>query len=301
MKYFVMSDIHIDFFVVKQSKDYNDVVKYYESFYDQCMEPADAVLIAGDIANDYYNQVNFLKFLTTKYEQVYTVFGNHDFGVGHTFGNGNPTKYSEERLDLVCREFLNDPHVHILSTPELVNGIGGTMGMCDFSYLPSISNKEWAINRWQHWYDGKAWHTKKSAWRTAYMVNPVAILDWQSDILMKIVEQQPRIILTHFIPVQAGIAREYENDACTTYFYFDGKEYFEKLDHETWWFCGHVHNKFLADYVNSKGVTIHIAALPSGYPEEAKCTPQYAMVSRWENGRIVDYNPNGEFSRIYEI
>ena len=81
MNYFVMSDIHIDFYtqlwendkeigykaIAKKlgnevsSKIYENCVPSFQKYYELYMAPADNLIFAGDCANDYYTQVNFYK------------------------------------------------------------------------------------------------------------------------------------------------------------------------------------------------------------------------------------------------
>lgn len=268
MKYFVMSDIHCDFYCKTQEQEYDKSKSYFEKFYENYMQPADCLICAGDIANDYYNHVNFLKFISTKYKDVYVVFGNHDMGIAATFGNGNPVKYSEQRLEKTKEEFKNT-NIHILDG-NIVNNIGGTMGMCDFHHTTSLDmGIPYKITQWQkHWYDGRVWHIKTPEWHSGYKINPIAIWVHEKEKMINILKNQPKVMITHFCPLELGINRIYDNSSTTAYFYFEGKELLELVDHEMWWFCGHIHTKMTCDYVNSKGVTIHICALPHGYPEE---------------------------------
>lgn len=279
MKYFVMSDIHIDFYLdlwknnkdwgTLDTKDYIKCIPSFEKFYELYMQSADALIFAGDCSNDYYAQVNFYKFLGTKYNNVYVVFGNHDFGITSTFGNGNPVKYSEDRLTKVINDFKNDEHVHILNG-DVINDIGGTMGMCDFHFTTMFDlGISYKISQWQKkWYDGKVWHIKTPEWHSGYKINPIAILEHEKQKIDNIIKKQPKIIMTHFCPYELGVAREFERSSSTAFFYFDAKKFLDQLDHETWWFCGHIHNIGHCDYINEKGHTIHIWAMPNGYPGE---------------------------------
>ena len=289
MEYFVMSDIHIDFFLnlwkdnkewgyiatakklgnEKTSKIYENCVPSFQKYYDLYMAPAENLIFAGDCANDYYSQINFYKFLGTIYDNTYIVYGNHDLGITSTFGNGNPFKYSEDKCNAIKEMFKNDEHVHILDG-DVLNDIGGTMGMCDFHYTTNYDlGIPFKIKEWQKkWYDGRVWHIKTPEWHSGYKINPIAILESEKSKLDKIIEQQPKIIMTHFCPIELGTQREYENASSTAFFYFEAKSFLDKLDHETWWFCGHIHAFGQCDYVNANGHTIHIYARPQGYPGE---------------------------------
>lgn len=277
--FFVMSDIHIDFYLdlwknnkewgTQDTKIYENCIPSFEKFYELYMQPADVLIFPGDCANDYYAQINFYKFLGTKYNDVYVVFGNHDLCIKATFGNGNPFKYTEQRCNAVKDMFKTDPHIHILDG-ELIDDIGGTMGMCDFHYSTNFDmGIPYKIKQWQtHWFDGKNWHIKTPEWHNGFRINPIAIWVNEKQKMLNIIKHQPKIMITHFCPMELGVQREYENSSSTSYFYFEGKELLDMFEHEAWWFCGHIHAIGQCDYVNAKGNIIHIWALPNGYPGE---------------------------------
>ena len=66
MKYFFISDLHIDFYA-PLSQNVQTLRKYFEEFFERNFLPADACCIAGDIANDYFTYVEFLKFIADNY------------------------------------------------------------------------------------------------------------------------------------------------------------------------------------------------------------------------------------------
>lgn len=278
MKYIVRSDLHIDFFIdlwkrtewgpIGDTKDYENVLPCFVKFYDMFLnEEADGIIIAGDVANDYHTQVNFLKFLGTKFKKVYYCFGNHDLCVvGHTFGNGNPFSKSEDRMQKVIDDFKNT-NVHILEN-EMVDGIAGCMGMCSLTYranylaTPEMLNKMWA----KKWYDGRIW--KYHTFSDGHTMNPREIYKHYQKIMDELVEKHPKVMMTHFCPLEMGMDRKYEGELSTAFFYFNAKDYLEKMDNDTYWICGHVHSAFKKDYVNAKGNTIHIICFPNAYPGE---------------------------------
>lgn len=275
MKCAVVSDIHIDFWIdlwppKGDTKDYNVVLPVFEQFFDMYMAKpygdADVLFIPGDICNDEYNQINFLKYIGTKFKEVYVCFGNHDLGVvGHTFGNGNPHSTSEERMASVI-DAMKGTNVHVLEG-EMQGDVFGCMGMCDCGHLTMFSTVESNIAKWKKWYDGKTW--KYMTAEDGYTMNPSHIFAKYRKYLEEGVAKQPKVIMTHFCPIQMGVERIYDNNTTTCYFYFDAKQFLDELDHDTYWLCGHVHTAFKTDYVNAKGHTIHILCNPSGYPGES--------------------------------
>ena len=192
---------------------------------------------------------------------------------------------------MVEQEFKNNPHIHILNSTEIINGIGGTMGMCDLHYttLFDIGTPE-KLKKWRkNWFDGKNWHFKTKDWKVGYKINPIAFSEYEKSKLMEIVKQQPKIVMTHFAPIELGVQRWAENSTSTCFFYFDGKKFLDELDHETWWFCGHIHAIGHCDYINAKGQTIHIWALPQGYPGENPYV-EGAFELRLEDGKYQGHN-----------
>lgn len=261
MKVFIQSDIHIDFYSV-QTTNYDTVKVNFEEQYSRMFLPADALILAGDVANDYNTQKMFYRFLGEKYKDVYVVFGNHDLVVnGATFGNGNPFKRSEERMEAIKKDFKDDKHIHILDG-DMLDGIAGCMGMCDMMYSPRPSvDKVKKLIYWAHsWFDGRHWN---------YMHNEFQkIWDHYDKTMMTLVKKHPKIMMTHFCPIELGMKREYENDICSSFFYFNGKKYLDEMEDGSYWICGHTHTAYKKDYINSKGNTIHLVCNPMGYPSE---------------------------------
>lgn len=308
MKFFVMSDIHIDFYIPNnaQSIEYNNVVDYFEKFYNDYMQSAENLIFPGDCANDIYNQINFYNFLKTKYQHIYVVFGNHDWVAnGGTFGNGNP-KYTEERIEQVKNEFKNDSQLHILDG-NIINGIAGTIGMCDFHYETQLDlGIQYKINKWQKsWFDGRRWHIKSPEWHNGYKINPIAIWTSEKTKMINLAMQQPKVMVTHFCPLQLGIQKEYSESESTGFFYFDGKEILDIFDHETYWFCGHIHAMSHTDYINNKGQIIHIWALPQAYPfENPYVNVSFETKLDTETGKYInyqkDYNKDNRMFTLWE-
>ena len=83
MTYYFISDLHVDFYVSPVFRTLAILRKSFEVFFERNFLPADACCIAGDIANDYFNYVEFLKFIAEKYDTVYVCFGNHDIITEH--------------------------------------------------------------------------------------------------------------------------------------------------------------------------------------------------------------------------
>lgn len=215
----------------------------------------------GDVANDFTTQRHFYQFLGTKYADVYITFGNHDLVVaGATFGNGNPFDKSEKRINAILREFRDSKNIHILEGRN-VNGFAGCMGMCDFSYKPAQFSKVDYFSVWQYqWFDGRHWR---------YMDNQsYQIWQFYENMMNNLVKTQPKFMITHFVPVELGVNPSYKSDLNTAFFMFSGKQFLDQMPNDSYWICGHTHDSWKTDYVNSSGNTIHLLCHPMGYPQE---------------------------------
>lgn len=271
MKTLILSDIHVDIhfpYAVKPSRLKLDDPKadvvidsmdYLWKFYN--IPIVDRIILAGDYSNDYLTFSRMIPWIAAKYKEVYLVLGNHDLAVrGSTPSKSNlPFVSSEKKIEamkIVCAKHDN---VHILDG-EVINGIGGCMGMCDFKCEAPTYGLD-AFTAWKrNWFDGKYWRY--------FNQEPGKIWNHYDEKMMNIVTQKPKVVVTHFVPYELGIPHDFRNDPWNYVFYFKGDKFFEELDNDTYWICGHVHGKRMADYVNSKGNVIHIICNPLGYPGE---------------------------------
>lgn len=263
LTYFI-SDIHVDFYC-PQTANYDTLVPHFEAFYGRYFLPADAVCIAGDIANDYFTQSSFLRFISEKYKDVYVVFGNHDLVVsGATFGNGNPFSTSQERMDAVKLSLIDCQNVHILDG-NAVDGFGGSMGMCDLKYRCSTTVNVNIVMEWQRrWFDGRHWRYDLGESADNWSRNDPAKI-WASEKakMDAALATGPKVMVTHFCPTQMGVADEYKEDFVTAFFYFDGEEFLSKMTPSSIWQCGHTHSTWDTMYNG-----VRIICNPLGYPDE---------------------------------
>ena len=141
---------------------------------------------------------------------------------------------------------------------SVYDSIAGCMGMCDFlCEAPSYGLDK--FTKWKrNWYDGKHWRYFNQV--------PQKIWAHYDRTLTDIVKKKPKVIVTHFVPYELGVAFEFRNDPWNYVFYFNGQKFFEELDDDSYWICGHVHGRRRAEYVNSRGNRIHIICNPLGYP-----------------------------------
>ena len=224
MTYYILSDIHLEFHIDNLSISNEDIDKIIGRYF----EVADNILFAGDAGNDIKTQIRLYEYLSWKYKNVYIVFGNHDLCY-------NKNNTSENRI-LEVKKYL-PKNVYLLNGNS-INNISGTMGMCDFDK----DHTPYDIFKWKQWFDGTHWN---------YMdMNPYNIKKFEINKLNVCIKSKPNIIMTHYIPEQAGINEQYINDPFNKYFIFNANEQLEMIEKDTYWIYGHTHNKRISSYIN---------------------------------------------------
>lgn len=262
MTYFFISDLHVDFYA-PMTRNSATLQKYFEAFVERNFLPADACCIAGDIANDYFTYVEFLKFISSKYGSVYVCLGNHDIimELGGRYGVDREFSTSEEKIAYFLAEVDKIPNLLLLEN-RIADGIAGCMGMCDFKYKHSLAASEiankilWATR----WFDGRHWN---------YMQNNADKLWRHYDIVFReLTAQCPKIMMSHFLPLEFGMSERYKQDSCSNFFYFHGAEYLVNLDDGSIWQAGHTHTAIKREYSDSYGKKHLLLCNPVGYPDE---------------------------------
>ena len=285
MKCLVLSDLHPDMWFSyatkpsrwKQEDPKEDVVfdtlDWMWNTHEIPSTPA--ILIAGDLANDYLTFTREIKWLSQKYEQVYLTLGNHDLIVrGATPSKSNlQFKSSEEKIAKMKECCSAYPNVHLLDG-DVVNGIGGTMMSCDLK-CENYGGINYTIKWQREWFDGKHWRYMNQS--------PVDIWKNEEEKMNKIIEQKPKVILGHFAPYEVGVSWEFRNSPHNVFFFFNGSPFFNKLTQETTWVCGHIHDRKICEWENDSGTKIKILCNPFGYPGEGNPYTDYTVV---KDGKI---------------
>ena len=262
MKFFFISDLHVDFYA-SFSRNVSTLRKHFEILFERNFLPADACCIAGDIANDYFTYVEFLKFIAEKYAAVYVCLGNHDIimELGGRYGVDREFADSEEKIAYFLAEAGKIKNVRLLEN-RIAGDVAGCMGMCDFKYMHSPAASE-VLNKmlWAtRWFDGRHWK---------YMKNDTGRL-WRhyNRAMRTLTTQRPKIMMTHFLPLEFEMPERYRNDPCSNFFYFLGAPYLEKMDDGSIWQSGHTHIAMKREYTDAKGKRHLLLCNPVGYPEE---------------------------------
>lgn len=266
MTYFFISDLHVDFYA-PLTRTVPLLRNCFEKMYQKHFLQADVCCIAGDIANNYFTYVEFLKFIAEKYSQVYLCFGNHDIIAEHigSFGADKDFPTSQSKIEFYLAEAAQIPNLHLLENRvEAGHGlpIGGCLGMCDWTYRHTadasmdVSKVLWKTR----WFDGRHWN---------YMDNdPDRLWEHYRDALSNVALQRPKIMMSHFLPVEFGMAERFVHDPHSTFFYFKGAPYLELLDHGSIYQAGHTHTAIKKEYVDSLGKSHLLLCHPVGYPTE---------------------------------
>lgn len=262
MKNYFISDLHVDFYS-PMTRSMEPLLKAFEQFYERNFLPADACCIAGDIANDYFTYVEFLKFIATKYAKVYLCLGNHDIITEKKshYGKDRDFLTSEEKIEFFCNEAAKIQNVHLLEN-HVADGVAGCMGMCDFEYkhVPGATATQNKM-LWKFcWFDGRHWNYKGN--------DPDALWQHYDQAMLSLTQQQPSIMMTHFLPLEFGMAERYKHDECSNFFYFAGAKYLENMPDGSIWQAGHTHTAIKKWITDSKGKKHLLLCNPVGYPNE---------------------------------
>lgn len=200
--------------------------------------PANTLLIAGDIGHNHDENIEFFKIAKQYYKEVVYVAGNHDLWIIDRFKPHQKFKHSLAKLNefknqatKVGVKFLQDEYVTIEGKK-----IYGNIGVFDYSYGIKNLNikKEILAKNFEKMPDYR--YTK---WEPDY--------DWEQHIdkiktQMSNVDFDTDIILTHYCPDIKGLDDKYMKDYVTSYYYFDNETLIKRLTNAIWIY-GHTHTK----------------------------------------------------------
>lgn len=278
MKAFAFSDLHIDDWcpVMRQSYEatvYDTMNKLWKN---KQVPETPAILMAGDLANDIITYKHAMRWLSRRYERVYACLGNHDILCKEKLVSFHPSEYktSDEKIEKI-KEFCDSiDNVYLLDGNE-VNGVTGTMGMCDFD---CGSGDYFKHRQWNSWFDGKYWTKHISD-------DPKVIFNHYADVMTKMIQRHPSVVLTHFVPFEAGVNEKYKNSDSNRFFYFKAEKWLDMMDDGSHWICGHTHDRKVCDWVNRSGHRIKILCNPCGYHDEF--VEDTADVTKVIDGKII--------------
>jgi hypothetical protein len=91
-------------------------------------------------------------------------------------------------------------------------------------------------------------------------------MDLRHDLLLT--AQRPKIMMSHFLPLEFEMSERYRQDPYSNFFYFHGAEYLENLDDGSIWQAGHTHTAIKRKYIDPLGKKHLLLCNPVGYPNE---------------------------------
>lgn len=262
LKHFdVISDIHLDFWV-KMDTDPRKTVKKMKEFIEKILPDeklSNTLLIAGDLGHYNLQNATFLKEMREHYKNILLVFGNHDY---YMISKKMIDKFKDDSLNrtkdmlemagkIEGVQYLNGNIVEL-------DGIkfGGTGMWFDFSF--GIQKHHCPISRQEYLYKeymNDHYHMRGLPRQSLNMF-------WNEQNKLNGVIEGSDVIMTHYGPDWSKVPSDYMDNPTTSFYFFDGKPYFDKIKGKTWLF-GHTHRHY--DYMKHGCWFINNAF---GYPKE---------------------------------
>lgn len=289
MKFAIMGDTHFDFYFNAQSAV---SARLFDSKFKELIEsnPADVLIIAGDIGHYNAQNATCLKHLRCYYSRIIVTFGNHDYYLvtksivsKYQWGTGRLGGSRERVADMKSMIDAIDGVDYVDGNVVDIEGIriGGATGWYDGSLM----------------LDRKKYDDINLEWRLqmndANMIHPTGNNGAKFDTLfheqkhrVDAVYQQCDIMVSHVSPLsewgqfvemynyQKPLEGFYQNYSSThealqdyrAFYCFDGKEYLENGSMKHWIF-GHTHRNFNRTYQREDGNEIEIICNSIGYPK----------------------------------
>lgn len=261
MKQFdLISDTHIDFWVnmdSNQPKMKNKLKEFTKRLLPD--NTSDVLVIAGDLGH--YNKQNliFLNILKETYKKILLVEGNHDLymisrNIKEKYKNNSSNRINEMKQLASQIEGVHYLDGNIIEIDEIK--FSGTGMWYDFTY----GTKELNIDKsdvFEAWED----YMNDGVYIKGIENRPYKKFEIEKEKLEKIIYKSD-VIITHVGPDWSNITQKYKNDICTSFYYFDGNEYFQYLNEKIWCF-GHTHEHY--NYIKDGCRFINNAL---GYPNE---------------------------------
>lgn len=215
------------------------------------LKKSDILVVAGDISDDLYTSIYYLKQLKNFYKDVIFVDGNHE----HI--NNYPELFDQQKI---AYELKNDPTVHYLPDQDFIrNGIAfvGFCGWWDYQYGKNIDQNGDYFKDWINWMDEDKTHlfAKNVLTRAGeeFMRMFKRLSSHQHNCNIKQI-----VLVSHTVP-RAGFAREADVDHNSNFATIH-KQRFPKI---STWIFGHNHHKH-----SLKMDGIQFLSNPRGRPED---------------------------------
>lgn len=273
----LISDVHLDFYIDirhPELKMRKRIKEFVESIVPK--EPQNTLVIAGDLGHYNHQNMFLLEELKKYYKYIILVSGNHDY---YLVSSNVQSKYkndSKKRISEMKEKASKIEGVYYLDgdAVELDGVIYGGVGMWyDFSYG-------------RHMF-GKSQTALYSLWKE--VMNDSSLIkgldfgvDFNEAVMSKekidSITNYADVIITHVGPEWSKIPNEYKDDLSTSFYYFDGSPYFDRIKDKVWVY-GHVH--YRNDYIAHDCRFVNASL---GYPSENKNRSRKIV-------NVVDANP----------
>ncbi|MBD0380984.1 metallophosphoesterase family protein [Paenibacillus sedimenti] len=261
----LISDIHLDFWI-KYSGNYSKLEEQMDEFIQSILpdSPSNILVIAGDLGH--FNQQNFIFInkMMEIYKNILIVAGNHDYYLESKSIKNKYRKNSLNRWNEMRQFIQRFSNVMILdgTLVEIDNINFGGCGMWyDFQYGYQVL-KASELEVFNHW---------KSVSNDSVLIEGkprlVELMFQEEKQKLNQVLYQSDVIVTHFSPDWAHVPIDRAHDLATSFYYFDGREFFNQIKNKIWCF-GHVHKRM--DYMHYDCRFVNASL---GYPGENKGLP----------------------------
>jgi len=260
MKFDLISDIHIDFYVNICKPEYK-MRRRISEFVTSILPdvPSDTLAICGDIGHYNSQNVMLLEELRKHYQNIVLVFGNHDLYLVSNNARGKYRRNSLLRLEemKVLASAIEGVYILDGNVVEL-DGIkfGGCIMWYDFSYVVQelglkIENAKYC------------WRTESNDSRliAGFPLNVTEMFEKEKSKFDNILCNSD-VILTHVGGEWSHCDPRFKTELSTSLYYFDGKPWMNKLKGKIWCF-GHDH--YRRDYTLNDCRYVNGAL---GYPDE---------------------------------
>jgi len=239
----ILSDLHFDSHFPSSGVSEAMVRKFFDPIFNQGgIEPADVLIIAGDLGHDNQQSYTIIKMLRELYfKHIICVLGNHDY---YMINQNISARYEHDSFKRVneLRDLLNSIDGIYCLDGNVVEVEGIRFGGCDswydgaysmWLYDPKRTKGDWVDSFW------------RMSMNDAAYIKGIKRFDEIWDIEKSKIEstyQQCDVMITHVMPSidPDHVDKRYRNDKATGFFCFDGEKYLKNTTAHTWIY-GHSH------------------------------------------------------------
>lgn len=241
----ILSDLHYDSHLPSSGITEIMVCKLFEPiFTPDGMQPADILIIAGDLGHDNDQNLTIIKMLHELYfKHIICVLGNHDYYLINSKIAAHYDNDSFKRAQEM-RDLLNAIDGVYCLDGNVVEIEGIRFGGCDSWY-----DGQYVLHNLNPHYECDLDHVQ-SLWKhtmnDAYHMPNVKRFDALWEIEKRKIEavyRQCDVMITHVMPSinPEHVDKMYRNDKATGYFTFNGEKYLKETTAHTWIY-GHSHS-----------------------------------------------------------